>query len=85
MTTPPFPLPVLGSSAPVDPPAVELPDEAGFAPGRTPGAEHGYGRSYWRSVEEQVHGDAALPHRDQEFPPAPSTPPRDSPGATSSS
>ena len=69
MTTPRFPLPVLGSSAPVDPPAVELPDEASFAPGRTPGAEHGYGRSYWRSVEEQLHGDAALPHRDQEFPP----------------
>ena len=69
MTTPRFPLPVLGSSAPVDPPAVELPDEASFAPGRTPGSEHGYGRSYWRSVEEQLHGDAALPGRDQEFPP----------------
>ena len=69
MNTPRFPLPVLGSSAPVDPPVVDLPDEASFAPGRQPGSEHGYGRSYWRSVEEQLHGDTALPHRDQEFPP----------------
>ncbi|HZJ52962.1 MAG TPA: TAT-variant-translocated molybdopterin oxidoreductase, partial [Myxococcaceae bacterium] len=69
MTTPRFPLPVLGSSAPVEPQAVDLPDEASFAPGRQPGSEHGYGRSYWRSVEEQLHGEAALPHRDQEFPP----------------
>ena len=69
MNTPRFPLPVLGSSAPVDPPAVDLPDEASFAPGREPGSEHGYGRSYWRSVEEELHGDTALPHRDQEFPP----------------
>ncbi len=69
MTTPRFPLPVLGASAPVDPPAVDLPDEASFAPRREPGSEHGYGRTYWRSVEEQLHGEDALPHRDQEFPP----------------
>ena len=69
MTTPRFPLPVLGSSAPVEPRAVDLPDEASFAPGRQPGSEHGYGRSYWRSLEEQLHGESALPHRDQEFPP----------------
>ena len=69
MTTHRFPLPVLGPSAPVEPQAVDLPDEASFAPGRQPGSEHGYGRSYWRSVEEQLHGEAALPHRDQEFPP----------------
>ncbi|HVP60779.1 MAG TPA: TAT-variant-translocated molybdopterin oxidoreductase [Myxococcaceae bacterium] len=69
MTTPRFPLPVLGESAPVEPQAVDLPDEASFAPGRQPGSEHGFGRTYWRSVEEQLHGEAALPHRDQEFPP----------------
>jgi len=46
MTTHRFPLPVLGTSAPVEPRAVELPDEASFAPGRQPGSEHGYGRTY---------------------------------------
>ena len=42
MTTDRFPLPVLGTSAPADPPPVDLPDEASFAPGRQPGSEHGY-------------------------------------------
>ena len=69
MTTPRFPLPVLGQGAPVEPEAVDIPDEASLAPGRQPGSEHGYGRTYWRSLEEQLHGEAALPHRDQEFPP----------------
>ncbi|MGZ3480791.1 MAG: TAT-variant-translocated molybdopterin oxidoreductase, partial [Myxococcaceae bacterium] len=69
MTTPRFPLPVLGASTPVEPQAVALPDEASFHPGRQPGSEHGFGRTYWRSVEEQLHGEAALPHRDEEFPP----------------
>ncbi|MGZ6076813.1 MAG: TAT-variant-translocated molybdopterin oxidoreductase [Myxococcaceae bacterium] len=69
MTTPRFPLPVLGASTPVEPQAVALPDEASFHPGRPPGSEHGFGRTYWRSVEEQLHGEAALPHRDEEFPP----------------
>ena len=72
MTTPRFPLPVLGASTPVEPQALEplaLPDEASFHPGRQPGTEHGYGRTYWRSLEEQARGEAALPQRDQEFPP----------------
>jgi len=69
MTSHRFPLPVLGQSAAPEPAAVELPDEASFAPGREPGGEHGFGRTYWRSVEEELHGEAALPHRDQEFPP----------------
>ena len=69
MTTPRFPLPVLGQGAPVEPEAVDIPDEASLAPGREPGSEHGYGRTYWRSLEERLHGETALPHRDQEFPP----------------
>ena len=86
MTTPRFPLPVLGSSAPVEPQAVDLPDEASFAPGPQPGSEHGYGRAYWRSLEEQLHGEAALPHRDQEFPARRvRRPRRGSPGETSCS
>jgi molybdopterin-containing oxidoreductase family iron-sulfur binding subunit len=69
MTTHRFPLPVLGAGVSPEPAAVDLPDEASFAPGRQPGSEHGYGRTYWRSLEEKLHGEAALPHRDQEFPP----------------
>ena len=74
MTTTRFPLPVLGSEPsaaspePTEPTQVDLPDEAHFSPGRTVGSEHGYGRTYWRSVEEQAHGEAALPDRDREFP-----------------
>ena len=59
MTTPRFPLPVLGTSAPPEPRAIDLPDEASLAPGRQPGSEHGFGRTYWRSMEEQLHGEAA--------------------------
>jgi molybdopterin-containing oxidoreductase family iron-sulfur binding subunit len=69
MTTHRFPLPVLGAGVSPEPMAVDLPDEASLTPGRQPGSEHGYGRSYWRSIEEQLHGEAALPYRDQEFPP----------------
>ena len=75
MTPTRFPLPVLGSepstaaAEPSAPALVDLPDEASFAPGRVVGSEHGYGRTYWRSVEEQLHGDAALPDKDREFPP----------------
>jgi MoCo/4Fe-4S cofactor protein with predicted Tat translocation signal len=70
MTPTRFPLPVLGNpgQSPASPTPVEIPDESQFAPGRTPGEEHGYGRRYWRSVEEKLQGEAALPDRDREFP-----------------
>jgi MoCo/4Fe-4S cofactor protein with predicted Tat translocation signal len=70
MTPTRFPLPVLGNpgQSSASPTPVEIPDESQFAPGRTPGEEHGYGRSYWRSVEEKLQGEAALPDRDREFP-----------------
>ncbi|MGO9764581.1 MAG: TAT-variant-translocated molybdopterin oxidoreductase [Myxococcaceae bacterium] len=62
-----FPLPVLadsGSAAASDVPAPEAPlDEAQFAPHRTPG-EHGYGRTYWRSIEEATGGPQPV---DREF------------------
>ena len=69
MTPHRFPLPVLGAGPAPEPPANDVPDEASFAPGRLPGDEHGYGRSYWRSMEEQLQGETAVPDRDREFPP----------------
>src|SRR5512132_1597338 len=71
MTPTRFPLPVLGNPGhnPSHPAPLETHDESQFAPGRQPGDEHGYGRSYWRSIEEKVQGEAALPDRDREFPP----------------
>jgi MoCo/4Fe-4S cofactor protein with predicted Tat translocation signal len=67
-----FPLPVIADakSVPLSPPAPkELPlDEAQFAPHNTPG-EHGYGRTYWRSLEEKALGPEAIHNRESEFGP----------------
>jgi Fe-S-cluster-containing dehydrogenase component len=63
-----FPLPVVADEQRSTPslPSGEPPlDEAQFAPQRTPG-EHGYGRTYWRSIEEQALG--AAPVEAGEFP-----------------
>ncbi len=72
MTPTRFPLPVLadGNSVPLPTtaPAEAAPDEAQFAPHRTPG-EHGYGRTYWRTLEERAFGPEAIPDRDREFSP----------------
>jgi Fe-S-cluster-containing dehydrogenase component len=72
MTPTRFPLPVVADaqSVPLSPtsPAEPTPDEAQFARDRIPG-EHGYGRTYWRSVEERLLGDAALAGGGDEFPP----------------
>jgi MoCo/4Fe-4S cofactor protein with predicted Tat translocation signal len=70
MTPTRFPLPVIadGKSVPLSPPArVDAPpDEAQFAPHHTPG-EHGYGRTYWRTLEEKALGPEAIRNRDREF------------------
>ncbi len=68
MTPTRFPLPVIADekSAPRSAPADAPPDEAQFAPHRTPG-EHGYGRTYWRTLEEKAHGPEAILNRDREF------------------
>jgi MoCo/4Fe-4S cofactor protein with predicted Tat translocation signal len=72
MTPTRFPLPVVadGKSVPLSAAApAEAPlDEAQFAPNRTPG-EHGYGRTYWRTLEEKAHGPDAILNRDREFAP----------------
>ena len=72
MTPTRFPLPVIADAAsaapsPAAPPA-EAPDEASFAPGRTPG-EHGYGRTYWRSLEERLGGGPRPGEAEAEFAP----------------
>jgi MoCo/4Fe-4S cofactor protein with predicted Tat translocation signal len=72
MTPTRFPLPVLAdeNSVPVSVPAPAevLFDEAKFAPNSTPG-EHGYGRTYWRTLEEKANGPDAIRDRDTEFAP----------------
>ena len=71
MTPTRFPLPVVADekSVPLSAAATEAPlDEARFAPERTPG-EHGYGRTYWRTLEEKALGPDAILNRDREFSP----------------
>ncbi len=72
MTPTRFPLPVVadGKSVSLSAPASsEAPhDEAQFAPQKTPG-EHGYGRTYWRTLEEQALGPDAIRKPDREFAP----------------
>jgi MoCo/4Fe-4S cofactor protein with predicted Tat translocation signal len=71
MTPTRFPLPVFADekSVPLSAAAAEAPlDEAHFAPDRTPG-EHGYGRTYWRTLEEKAFGPEAILNRDREFSP----------------
>src|SRR5271169_6813049 len=67
-----FALPVLADTESVPLSETALPeapaDEAHFAPQRTPG-EHGYGRTYWRSIEESLHGPEAISDRGSEFAP----------------
>ncbi len=67
-----FALPVLADTQSVPLSAAAAPeapaDEAQFAPQRTPG-EHGYGRTYWRSIEESLRGPEAIPDRGGEFAP----------------
>ncbi len=64
-----FALPVLADTESVPlseaPSSQTPPDEAHFAPHRTPG-EHGYGRTYWRSMEERLDGPLGS---DREFSP----------------
>jgi len=72
MTPTRFPLPVVADekSVPLSAaaPAEAPPDEAQFAPHRTPG-EHGYGRTYWRTLEEKALGPDAILNKDREFSP----------------
>ena len=71
MTPTRFPLPVVadGKSVPLSPASSEAPhDEAQFAPQKTPG-EHGYGRTYWRTLEEQALGPEGFRNPDREFAP----------------
>ena len=54
-------------------PAKALSDEAAFAPYRTEG-EFGFGKTYWRTIEERQNG-APIPDLQNEFPPGAAQPP----------